>query len=174
MSVDHIKNVLFTLLESDPYAEMSARGQYGRIAQEAVAECTRIMDGDASRDEMLQTLATGILHYTLTKSGTPSRRKAAYDGVELDIVIPGTRELQKNPGSVLVIQVCCDCKEIAGRLHRTGMVQPVPENIWVLTQDCPALHRYTIAGERATMPAMVEKMIRFAKERRYDRLGMMP
>lgn len=170
MSADRVKDTLFDLLESERYVRMADGGHWGRIAREAVAECIHIAGSDTG---VLETLATGILHYILTKSGTPSHRKAIHDGVELDIVIPGTRELRKDPGSVLVIQVCCDCKDAAGRLRRTGMVQPASENIWILTQDCPGPRRHTISGERATMPEMVERMVQFARERRYDRLGMM-
>lgn len=171
MSDDRVKDALFALLKSERYVRMADECQWGRIAREAVAECTHTLGSDAG---VLETLATGILHHILTKSGTPSRRKATHNGVELDIVIPGTRELRKDPGSALVIQVCCDCKDMAGRMRLTGMVQPVSDNIWVLTQDCPGPRRHAISGERATMPDMVERMVQFARERRYDRLGMMP
>ena len=171
MSDDRVKDVLFSLLESERYVRMADGGQWGRIAREAVAECTHALGTDAG---VLETLATGILHYVLTRSGTPSRRKAVHEGVELDIVIPGTRELDRSPESALVIQVCCDCKNLAERLRRTGTVQPVSENVWVLTHDCPGPRRHTMHGERATMPEMVERMVGFARERRYDRLGMMP
>lgn len=171
MSDDRVKDALFALLESERYVQMAGRCQWGRIVREAVAECTHALGSDAA---VLETLATGILHHILTKSGTPSRRKATHGGVELDIVIPGTRELLKDPASALVIQVCCNCGDVSERLRLTGMVQPVSENVWVLTQDCPGPHRHAISGERATMPDMVERMVQFAKERRYDRLGMMP
>ena len=171
MSDDRVKDALFSLLESERYVRMADGGRWGRIAREAVAECTHALGTDAG---VLETLATGVLHHILTRSGTPSRRKTVHEGVELDIVIPGTRELYKNPESTLVIQVCCDCKIIAERLRRTGMVQPVSENVWILTQDCTGPRRHTISGERATMPEMVERMVEFARERRYDRLGMMP
>lgn len=174
MSGNPVKDALFSLLESERFAMMAARGRYDQIAREAVSECAHMTEGAETRDAALETLATGVLHYILTKSGTPSRRKAAYGGVELDITIPGTRELERDPGSALVIQVCCDCGLIAERLHRTGAVQPVRENIWILTQDCTGPFHYTISGEGATFPRMVRRLIRFAGEHRHDRLGMAP
>ena len=171
MSDDHVKDALFSLLESERYARMADGGRWGHIAREAVAECAHMLGTDP---DVLETLATGMLHYILTRSGTPSRRKAIHEDVELDIVIPGTRELSRNPESALVIQVCCDCENLAGRLRQTRTVQPVPENIWVLTQDCPGPRHHAIHGERATMPEMVERMVVFARERRHDRLGMIP
>ena len=174
MSGNPVKDALFSLLESERFAMMAARGRYDQIAREAVSECAHMTEGAETRDATLETLATGVLHYILTKSGTPSRRKAAYGGVELDITIPGTRELERDPGSALVIQVCCDCGLIAERLRRTGEVQPVRENIWILTQDCAGPFHYTISGEGATFPRMVTRLIRFAGEHRHDRLGMAP
>ena len=174
MSGNPVKDALFSLLESERFATMAARGRYDQIAREAVSECAHMTEGAETRYATLETLATGVLHYILTKSGTPSRRKAAYGGVELDITIPGTRELERDPGSALVIQVCCDCNLIAERLRRTGEVQPVRENIWILTQDCAGPFHYTIAGEGATFPRMVTRLIRFAGEHRHDRLGMAP
>lgn len=174
MSGNPVKDALFSLLESERFAMMAARGRYDQIAREAVSGCAHMTEGSETRDAALETLATGVLHYILTKSGTPSRRKAAYGGVELDITIPGTRELERDPGSALVIQVCCDCDLIAERLRRTGAVQPVRENIWILTQDCTGPFHYTISGEGATFPRMVTRLIRFAGEHRHDRLGMAP
>ena len=174
MSGNPVKDALFSLLESERFAMMAARGRYDQIAREAVSGCAHMTEGSETRDATLETLATGVLHYILTKSGTPSRRKAAYGGVELDITIPGTRELERDPGSALVVQVCCDCGLIAERLRRTGAVQPVRENIWILTQDCTGPFHYTISGEGATFPRMVTRLIRFAGEHRHDRLGMAP
>lgn len=174
MSGNPVKDALFSLLESERFTMMAARGRYDQIAREAVSGCAHMTEGSETRDAALETLATGVLHYILTKSGTPSRRKAAYGGVELDITIPGTRELERDPGSALVIQVCCDCGLIAERLRRTGAVQPVRENIWILTQDCTGPFHYTISGEGATFPRMVTRLIRFAGEHRHDRLGMAP
>lgn len=174
MSGNPVKDALFSLLESERFTMMAARGRYDQIAREAVSGCAHMTESSETRDAALETLATGVLHYILTKSGTPSRRKAAYGGVELDITIPGTRELERDPGSALVIQVCCDCGLIAERLRRTGAVQPVRENIWILTQDCTGPFHYTISGEGATFPRMVTRLIRFAGEHRHDRLGMAP
>ena len=174
MSGNPVKDALFALLESERFAAMAAGGRYDQIALEAVSECAGMAECAETRDATLETLATGVLHYILTKSGTPSRRKAVCGGVELDIAIPGTRELEKDPGSVLVIQVCCDCGQAAERLRRTGTVQPVRENIWILTQDCAGPFHYTISGKNATFPRMVTRLIRFAEAHRHDRLGMVP
>jgi hypothetical protein len=174
MSGNPVKDALFSLLGSERFVTMAARGQYGQIAREAVLECADMVEDAETRGAVLETLSTGVLHHILTKSGTPSRRKAVHRGAELDIVIPGTRELEKSPRSALVIQVCCDCGQIEERLRHAGTVQPVRENIWILTQDCTGPFHYTISGEGATFPQMVARLIRFAGEHRHDRLRMAP
>ncbi len=174
MSDNPAKDALFALLESARFSAMADEGRYAAIAREAVPAAMDAMGGAMPRGTLLETLATGVLHYVLTRSRTPSQRNIEYDGVEMDVVVPGTRELRRDPGSALVIQIGCDCDALKARLRRTLEVQPVRPNVWCLTQDCGGARAYTISGDGATFPRMVDDVIRFAADRRHDRLGMVP
>ena len=170
MNDDTIKDELFGILESDRFTLMAAQSKYKDIVREAVSE----MATGGMPPHYYEVVATGILHYVLARSRTPSMRKASYGDVELDIVIPGTRELQARPKSALVIQICCDCDQIYDVMGKTQKVQPIRDNIWVLTQDCDIPWTYTISGESATFPDMVSDAIQFARDLRFDRLGIIP
>lgn len=171
-----IKDMLFGFFESNDerLAWMASQGRYGQIAAEAVSGCLDRALGMAPRADALETLATGIIHYTLTRSAIPSQRKAEMDGVSMDVVVPGTRELRRDPGSSLVILVSCGCAALERSLEATRRIQPVRENIWVLTQDCSVAgaRRFVISGRDATLSEMVQEAVRFARERGQHRLGM--
>lgn len=173
---DAVKEALFAFFESrrERFVDMAARGTYGSIAEEAVSARLEDSTHMMPRNAALQTLAIGAIHYTLTISATPSQRKVLVDGVPLDVVVPGTRELRRDPGSALVVLVSCDCAEAERRLHETYGIQPIHQNAWLLTQDCtpPGARRFTISGEGATLSDMVDGMVRFARSRGYHRRGM--
>ena len=171
-----IKEMLFGFFGSNDErsAEMASQGRYGQIAAEAVSGCLDRALGMAPRADALETLATGIIHYTLTRAAIPSQRKAEMEGVSLDVVVPGTRELRRNPGSALVILVACRCATLERRLEETRCIQPARENVWVLTQDCSVAgaRRFVISGRDATLSEMIQEAVRFARERGQHRLGM--
>ena len=50
-------------------------------------------------------LATGLLHYLLTNALLNSQRKVEYKGLELDIVIPDVRTLEKDAKMTLLILI---------------------------------------------------------------------
>jgi len=49
------------------------------------------------KEEVVGVLATGLLHYLLTNALISSQRKVTYNDNELDIVIPDTKTLEKDP-----------------------------------------------------------------------------
>ena len=56
-------------------------------------------------DEATSMLATGIMHYLLTVALIPSQRKIKYKGVDVDIVIPDIRTLEKDSKKALVLYI---------------------------------------------------------------------
>ncbi len=171
-----IKEMLFEFLGSNDerLAEMASQGRYGQMAAEAVSGCLDRALSMAPREDALEALATGTIHYTLTRAAIPSQRKAEMDGTTLDVVVPGTRELRRDPGSALVILVACGCATLERRLEETFRIQPVRENVWALTQDCrvAGARQFVISGGDATLSEMIQEVVRFARERGQHRLGM--
>ena len=171
-----IKEMLFDFLESNRgrLDQMVSEGRYDRVAEEAVAGCLASALEMAPRAEALEALATGIIHYTLTRMSTPSHRKAEVGGVCLDVVIPGVRQLRQDPRRALVILVCCKCAVMKRRLDEAYGIQPVRRNVWVLTQDCATTgaRGFTISGKDSTFPQMISEIGRFVRGWGQHRLGM--
>ena len=57
------------------------------------------------KEEAVGILATGILHYLLTNALLNSQRKVDYQGMELDIVIPDIKTLEKDTKMTLLILI---------------------------------------------------------------------
>jgi hypothetical protein len=72
--------------------------------RDIIARCASGLGPEAD-DELLATLCEALLHFMLTASLLPSERKVSMRDIDLDIVIPSTRVLGKNPEKSLVIQV---------------------------------------------------------------------
>ena len=85
-------------------------------------------------------LATGLLHYLLTNALLNSQRKIEYEGLELDIVIPDVRTLEKDAKMTLLILIpkSSDKKIIDEKISQLNEIQPYKDNIWVvLSEDIP-------------------------------------
>ena len=89
------------------------------------------MLGPEADGETLATLCEALLHFMLTASVLPSERKVNMNGADLDVVIPSTRVLAKNPDRSLVIQVIRG--DFATKVKQARSVQPNRENIWLIS-----------------------------------------
>jgi len=91
-----------------------------------------------NKEENLGMLATGILHYMLTNAILSSQRKVEYQGIQLDIVIPDLKTLEKDPKKAVIICIpkTSDKKTIYEKLQKLEKIQPEKRNIWlILTKD---------------------------------------
>ncbi len=166
---DTTKKRLFDILESrkEEFDYMVSRDKYGDIVRAALRACENMV----SDAEDLKVVATGLLHYIITRAAIPSQRKVDAGDTFLDIVIPGIRDMRRRPQSTLIILICGDCSDVQERMGRVKKIQPNPDNLWLLAQDCQTMESpcYTI---RESMADMVEDMIRFAREHNQHKLGL--
>jgi hypothetical protein len=68
----------------------------------------------------------------LTASVLPSERKVNWKGVELDIVIPSVKILNKHPSKALIIQIIKKEVELA-KIKHAELVQAYHQNIWIVS-----------------------------------------
>jgi hypothetical protein len=83
-------------------------------------------------DETAAALCEALLHFMLTASVLPSQRKVNWRGVELDIVIPSLKILDKHPSKALVIQIIKKGNDLT-KIKQAESVQPHHRNIWVVS-----------------------------------------
>jgi len=137
--VNPIKDYLFEHIEkSNSIENLIHEKKFDVIINEIVENCydkVILMD---KKEEAVGILATGILHYLLTNALLSSQRKVDYQGMELDIVIPDTRTLEKDAKMTLLILIpkSSDKKIIDEKISELRKIQPTKENIWaVLSED---------------------------------------
>ena len=137
--VNPIKDYLFDHIEkSNSIENLIHEKKFDVIINEIVDNCydkVILMD---KKEEAVGILATGILHYLLTNALLSSQRKVDYQGMELDIVIPDTRTLEKDAKMTLLILIpkSSDKKIIDEKISELRKIQPTKENIWaVLSED---------------------------------------
>ena len=99
-----IKDYLFEYIKkSDTIPKLISEKKFDVIINEIVENCYDKVISMGEKEEAIGVLATGILHYLLTNALLNSQRKVEYQGVELDIVIPDTRTLEKDSKMTLLI-----------------------------------------------------------------------
>lgn len=167
------KDILFDFLRTndDMIRPLLDHKRYEQIVDTAIDNCKSSISLDSQN---LEIISTGLLHYILTKSMMPSQRKTSMNGIDMDIVIPGLRELRYNSQNALVIVICCDTRVAGYRLAQTGTIQPTSDNIWLLTQDTDTSHArtYSIYQKKPDLGDMIHDMIKFVKSHRHNRLGI--
>ena len=136
--VNPIKDYLFEHIEkSNSIENLIHEKKFDVVINEIVENCydkVILMD---KKEEAVGILATGILHYLLTNALLSSQRKVDYQGMELDIVIPDTRALEKDAKMTLLILIpkSSDKKIIDEKISQLRKIQPTKENIWVVLSE---------------------------------------
>ena len=77
-------------------SKLISEKKFDVIINEIIENCYDKIILMDKKEEAIGILATGILHYLLTNALLNSQRKVDYQGMELDIVIPDIRTLEKD------------------------------------------------------------------------------
>ena len=133
-----IKDYLFNYIEkSTTISKLISEQKFDVIIDEIIENCyDKIMLMDKKEDSV-GILATGLLHYLLTNALLNSQRKVEYKGLELDIVIPDVRTLEKDAKMTLLILIpkSSDKKIIDKKISQLNEIQPNKDNIWVVLSE---------------------------------------
>jgi len=137
--INPIKDLLFDYIEkSNNITNLIRKKKFDVIINEIIENCYDKIILMDKKEEAVGILATGILHYLLTNALLNSQRKVDYQGIELDIVIPDIRTLEKDAKMTLLILISksSDKKIINEKIIQLRKIQPIKENIWaVLSED---------------------------------------
>ena len=133
-----IKDHLFNYIKkSNSIAKLISEKKFDVIINEIVENCYDKIIVMNKKEEAIGILAIGILHYLLTNALLSSQRKVDYRGMELDIVIPDIRTLEKDAKITLLILIpkSSDKKIINEKILQLRRIQPTKENIWVVLSE---------------------------------------
>ena len=149
-----IKDYLFEYIEkSNTIPKLISEKKFDIVIDEIIENCyEKIMSMD-KKEESVGILATGLLHYLLTNALVNSQRKIEYEGLELDIVIPDVRTLEKDAKMTLLILIpkSSDKKIIDEKISQLNEIQPYKDNIWVvLSEDIPIDSKSCVLSKGST------------------------
>ena len=133
-----IKEYLFAYIEkSNNIGNLISEKKFDTIINEIIENCYDKIILMDKKEEAIGVLATGILHYLLTNALLNSQRKVEYQGLELDIVIPDIRTLEKDAKMTLLILIpkSSNKKIIDEKISQLRKIQPTKENIWVVLSE---------------------------------------
>ena len=162
-----IKDYLFDYIEnSKTIPKLIAEQKFDVIINEVIQNCydnIALMD---EKEEAIGMLATGLLHYLLTNALLNSQRKVEYRGLELDIVIPDVKTLEKDSKMTLLILIpkSSDKQIIDQKISQLKSVQPISENIWVvLSEDIPIdCKSFVLSKEKNSFSKIIFEISQFS------------
>ncbi len=161
-----VKEYLFNYIEKSEkrFQDLFSHTKMNEIIDDILDNCYHKVALMKNKEESLGVLATGLLHYMLTNAMLASQRKIEYQGVEIDIVIPDLKTLEKDPKKTLIICMpkTLDKNIIKEKLEQLQKIQPEKQNIWlVLTQDLGFDKTYVIQKEESSFSSIIYDIAQF-------------
>jgi len=132
-----IKDFLFAYIKNSEknIQELISQSNFAEIIDNVLENCYDRVISMGEKEESLGILATGLLHYLLTNALVSSQRKIEYERVQIDIIIPNLKTLKIDPKKTLIICIpkTTDKNIIEQKLNQLQKIQPVKNNIWLVT-----------------------------------------
>ena len=162
-----IKDYLFEYIKSSQtIPDLISEKKFDVIIDEIIQNCyDKIITMD-QKDVAVGVLATGILHYLLTNALLNSQRKVECRGMELDIVVPDVKTLEKDSKMSLIIYIpkSSDKQIIEEKISQLEKIQPSKENIWVVLSENIELDKKTfvLSKENSTFSKIIFEIAQFS------------
>ena len=165
--VNPIKDYLFEYIKSSQtIPDLISEKKFDVIIDEIIQNCyDKIITMD-QKDVAIGMLATGILHYLLTNALLNSQRKVECRGMELDIVVPDVKTLEKDSKMSLIICIpkSSDKQIIEEKISQLEKIQPSKENIWFVLSENIELDKKTfvLSKENSTFSKIIFEIAQFS------------
>ena len=130
-----VKDYLFEYIEkTENINQLISQKRFDVIINQIVRDNYEKVITLQEKDVALCSFATGILHYLLTNALLESQRKITSNDLEVDIVIPNMKTLEKDPKMALVICIpkSTDENHILEQVNHIKKIQPIADNIWLV------------------------------------------
>ncbi len=174
-----IKEYLFEYVKnSTTIPELIANKKFDVVINEIIVNCyDKIITMD-TKDVAVGIFATGILHYLLTNALLNSQRKINHNGIELDIVIPDVKTLEKDPKKTLLIYIplSSDVKIIQEKITQLEKIQSIKENIWlVLSKEIPITQKsFILSKENDSFSKIIFEIAQFSNVSGANKFKILP
>ena len=130
-----VKEYLFDYIsKSQNIQKLIADQKFSDIIEEVIENCYERVITLGDKEEIIGILATGLLHFLLTNALLSSQRKIKHNEIEIDIIIPDMKTLEKDPKKSLIISIPKTNEKsiINKKLKELQKIQPEKQNIWVV------------------------------------------
>ena len=162
-----IKDYLFEYIENSQIIPKLIIGKkFDEIIEGITNNCYDQVISMGEKDESIGVLATGLLHYLLTNALITSQRKIDYNGIDVDILVPDIKTLEKDPKKTLLICIpkSSDIQIINEKIAQMEKIQPEKENIWlVLSKNIPVRKKsFVLSKENNTFSKIIFDIAKFS------------
>ena len=173
-----VKEVLYSVIDSIGRDTIRAQVSSNidaasrRYSEEIISKCVDVL-GQEADDETLGTLCEALLHFMLTASQLPSERKVTVSGTELDVVVPSTKSLAKDPASAIIIQVIKTSGDLE-KIEQAEQVQHRRENVWTVSAKSLGVpsRNYNLIEGKFKYPSLISDIHAFLADRGISSLKM--
>ncbi len=140
--------------------------KFSEIIDDVIANCYDKIITLGEKDESVGVLATGLLHYLLTNALINTQRKVKYQGIEIDIVIPDIKTLEKDPKKTLLICIpkSSSKKIIEEKISQLEKIQSEKENIWVVLSENISINKksFVLSKENNSFSKIIFEIAQFS------------
>ena len=163
-----IKDYLFDYLSKseEVIQKLISEKKFSEIIDDVIANCYDKIITLGEKDESVGVLATGLLHYLLTNALINSQRKVEHEGIEIDIVIPDIKTLEKDPKKTLLIYIPKSSNKniIEKKISQLGKIQPEKENIWVVLSENVSINQkyFLLSKENNSFSKIIFEIAQFS------------
>jgi hypothetical protein len=173
--VQDVKEVLYSVIDLIGRDRIRAEvnsdiGSASRYSEEIVGKCREVLEAD---DGTLGTLCEALLHFMLTISQLPSERKVVVGGAELDVVIPSTKILAKDPANALIIQFIKTEGDTV-KIKQAEQAQPRRKNVWTVSAKnlSYGARNYNLANTKFKYSSLIFDIHAFLSDKKVSSLKM--
>ncbi len=163
-----IKDYLFDYLSKSEVIiqKLISEKKFSEIIDDVIANCYDKIITLGGKDESVGVLATGLLHYLLTNALINSQRKVEHNGIEMDIVIPDIKTLEKDPKKTLLICIPKSSNKniIEEKIAQLEKIQPEKENIWIVLSENVSINQkyFVLSKENNSFSKIIFEIAQFS------------
>lgn len=163
-----IKEYLFDYLSKseEKIEKLISEEKFSEIIDNVIENCYDKIITLGGKDESVGVLATGLLHYLLTNALINSQRKVEYKEIEIDIVIPDIKTLEKDPKKTLLICIPKSSNKniIEEKISQLEKIQPERENVWVVLSENVSINQkyFVLTKENNSFSKIIFEIAQFS------------
>jgi hypothetical protein len=163
-----VKEYLFDYLSKskEKIEKLISEEKFSEIIDNVIANCYDKIITLGGKDESVGVLGTGLLHYLLTNALINSQRKVEHNGIEIDIVIPDIKTLEKDPKKTLLICIPKSSNKniIEEKISQLEKIQPEKENIWVVLSENVSINQkyFLLSKENNSFSKIIFEIAQFS------------